>query len=511
MRILSSKEARLIDHHTMTELGISGESLMGRAGLAVAEKAKNMLLKYGGKKIVIICGKGNNGGDGYAAAVKLQHFAEDIVILSTMSENDILGDSKIYHDKCVELGLSIEYQADVDNIDFSFNDLIIDGLLGTGIKGEVRSDVGRWIDKINISRTPVLSVDIPSGICSDSGAILGKAVKANSTVTMGFLKQGLVMNPGADYSGEVVVAEIGYPNKTFDVLDLNKDLIQESLALKYLTKPPSDVYKHQQGKTLILAGSKGFTGAGCLAAEAALRAGSGLVIAGVPESLNSIYETKLTEVITAPLPDNGLGYFSSDSINKLQPQLEWSHVIAIGPGVGTNSDVLQFCQHLFENIPKPFVIDADALRVFHNNLDSFKKIQREFIITPHYGEAAALFGVQKQDIVDDPFGFAHESAKKIGGVVVLKGAPTLVADGNTVMTNTTGHQGLATGGSGDVLTGLIAGFFAQGKTASLAAQLGVFIHGKAADYLKQTYGYRSLIAGDLLQALPAVISVYEHN
>lgn len=511
MRILSSKEARRIDRYAMTELGISGESLMGNAGLAVAEQAKNMLLKHGGMRAVIVCGKGNNGGDGYAAAVRLYRDEKNVSILSTVSVDNITGETKIFHDRCIELGLPVKYEANVDDEDLSRYDLVIDGLLGTGIKGNVRSEAANWIDKINQSNSPILAIDIPSGVCSDSGKILGKAVRAEATVTMGFLKQGLVMNPGADLAGDVIVAEIGYPDEAFHVLAWEKGLIQESLAKEYLTKPPSNTYKHRMGKTLILAGSKGFTGAGCLASEAALRVGAGLVIAGVPESINSIFEMKLTEVITAPLPDGGSGKFISDSVEHLKPHLDWSHVIAIGPGIGTEPDVLQFCRKLFKTVPKPFVIDADALTVFHNNLDLFKSIKQEFIITPHYGEAAVLFGVEKQVIVDNPFRFAHESAVSINGIIVLKGAPTLVADGETVVASTTGHQGLATGGSGDVLTGMIAGFLAQGMTAIVAAQLGVFIHGKAADVLKKSHGYRSMIAGDLLQVLPSVISIYEHN
>lgn len=509
MRILSSREARLVDGHTMISLGITGESLMGRAGFAVGEKAKEMLVMHGGKRVVIVCGKGNNGGDGYAAAAGLQQFDTEISLLSTAARKEIAGDARIFHDRCVELGISIEYDVKAEEADLAYYDLIIDGLLGTGTKGSVRPAAAAWIDKINMAKGPVLAVDIPSGVCSDSGQVLGKAVRADATVTMGFLKQGLVMNPGADLAGEITLADIGYPAEAFGVLDYEKKQIPESLAQEYLSRPPSDTYKHRQGKVLVLAGSRGFTGAGCLASEAALRGGAGLVIAGVPESLNAIFETKLTEVITAVVPDNGTGRFNPDSIKYLESYFEWCHAIAIGPGVGTEPDVQQFMKTVFKEISRPFVIDADALRVFQGSLNLFKEIKEEFIVTPHYGEAASLFGVEKQTILDDPFEFAHQAARKTSGVVVLKGAPTLVADSKTVTANSTGHQGLATGGSGDVLTGLIAGFLAQGMSASVAAQLGVFVHGKAADFLLESHGFRGMIAGDLLKTLPRVISSYE--
>lgn len=495
----------------MIDLGVPGEALMGRAGVAVAEKAKNLLVEKGGKSVAIICGKGNNGGDGYAAAARLRNLDVDITILSTLSKDGISGDARIYHDHCEGHGLLVQYEVTTDDVDLSNYDLVIDALLGTGVKGQVRPDAAKWIDSINMSGSTVLAVDIPSGISSDSGQILGKTVRADATVTMGFLKQGLIMNPGAGMVGDLVVAEIGYPEQAFDLLQLKKELIEESLAEKYLIKPPAHTYKHRQGKVLILAGSRGYTGAGCLACEGAFRAGAGLVIAGVPESINAVYETKLTEVITAPVPDGGTGRYPSDALDYFEPQLDWCHVVAVGPGIGREPDVQQFARTLFETVSRPFVIDADALRVFHDNLDLFKSMKSEFIITPHYGEASALFGVNRQDIVDNPFDFAHESARKIGGVVVLKGAPTLVADGETVMANTTGHQGLATGGSGDVLTGVIAAFLAQGLSATVAAQLAVFVHGKAADSLLESHGYRGMISGDLPGALPGVISAYEHS
>ena len=511
MRILSSTEARLVDENAMTHLGISGESLMGRAGLAVAEKAKKMLSDRSGKAFAILCGKGNNGGDGYAAAVGLNEMGAAISLFSMGGEDGITGDARIFHDRCVDLGLRIQHDVDIQKLDLSGYDLVIDGLLGTGVKGKIKSEVARWIQEINKSESRILAIDIPSGISSDSGQILGTAVKADATVTMGFLKQGLIMNPGADYAGDLVLAEIGYPDRAFDILDLEKDQIEESAAEENLKKPLSDTYKHRQGKVLVLAGSKGYTGAACLAAESALRAGAGLVIAGVPESLNSIFESKLTEVITAPLPDDGTGRFIPQSMETLQPHFEWCDVIAIGPGLGRTAEVRQFTRMLFETVSRPLIIDADGLLAFQDDLSLFKHIKNTFIITPHYGEAAALFNVEKQEIVEDPFLFAHEHAKKIGGVLVLKGAPTLVADGETVAANTTGHQGLATGGSGDVLTGIIAGLRAQGLPPSSAAQVGVFIHGKAADLLLESHGYRGMIAGDLMNVLPKVISNYEHT
>ncbi|MFQ6674671.1 MAG: NAD(P)H-hydrate epimerase, partial [Fidelibacterota bacterium] len=412
MRILSSQEARLVDQRTIKDLGIPGETLMAKAGLAVAEEAKKMLLERGGgHRVAIICGRGNNGGDGYAAAPRLQQFGADVALFSTVPQDKITGDAGIFHWRCVELKLPIQYDAEAGSVDVSGYALIVDGLLGTGVKGNVRPGAAAWIEKINGSGIPVLSVDIPSGVSSDSGQILGAAVRASNTVTMGYLKQGLVMNPGAELAGSVQVADLEYPDEAFATLETEKETFEETVARSYLTEPPPDTYKHRQGKVLVLAGSRGFTGAMCLVSMGALRAGAGLVVAGVPESLNTIVETKLTEVITAPVPDNGDGSLGEKSLEHLGPQLEWCHVVAIGPGLGTTPEPLAFARALFDTVEKPLVLDADALRVFRHDLDFFKKLKNEFIITPHHGEAAALFDVGKETIVSDPFDFVHESSR----------------------------------------------------------------------------------------------------
>lgn len=509
MRILSSEEARRVDAHTIENLGIPGETLMGRAGLSVAEMAKKMLLAVKGNRVAIVCGKGNNGGDGFSAAIGLKRFDAYLSLFSTVTVDSITGDARLFHDKCEDVGIRVEYETNPEKVDLSEYDLLIDGLLGTGIKGEVKGSAVHWIDKMNSSGVPVLSVDIPSGVSADSGQVLGAAVRARATVTMGYLKQGLVMQPGASLAGELEVADIGYPGEAYDVLETIKETFDETLARSYLKKPPPDTYKHRQGKVLVISGSRGYTGALCMVAEGALRSGAGLVIAAVPESLNAIVETKLTEVITAPLPDNGKGVLSRECLNDLERYLDWCHVAAVGPGLGTGTEQVEFVTELFKLFPKPLVIDADALRAFHDNFGLFKVLRSEFILTPHYGEASALFGVDKGRIQDDPFRFVHESARTSGSVLVLKGSPTLVGDGEKVVANTTGHQGLASGGTGDVLTGMIAGFLAQGMPAAVAARVGVFIHGKTADSLLQSRGYRGLVAGDLLKYLPSVLSTYE--
>ncbi|MDP6456890.1 MAG: NAD(P)H-hydrate dehydratase [Candidatus Marinimicrobia bacterium] len=509
MRVLSSEDARLIDRHTMTKMGVSGETLMGQAGEALAKRIEQVVSTAGGKQVAIICGKGNNGGDGYAAAFHLSGADVEITLFSSVPEEKIDGDAKVFYDKCIADGMEVTFPGNMRDVDLSNFDLIVDGLLGTGIEGKVREEAVEWINHINASGLPVLSIDIPSGVSSDSGQVLGVSVEAGATVTMGFLKQGLVVEPGASLSGDLEIAELAYPEEAFQMLKIDKRIVEDSFAQQFLSKPAADTYKHRQGKVLVVGGCKGYTGAVCMASEAALRSGAGLVIAGIPESLNIIYESKLTEVITAPVIDDGKGYFTEKSVDHLKDQIEWCDVSAVGPGLGTSGESVEFAKRLLSAIDKPVVIDADGLRVLHGNPGFVKSMSNEFILTPHAGEAAAIFGIEKQTIIDDPFQFTLESAREVGGVFVLKGAPTLISDGASVVANTSGHQGLATGGTGDVLTGLIAGFLAQGVPLFDAAQLGVYIHGKAADALLASHGYRGLIAGDLLKSVPSVIAGYE--
>jgi|TARA_Y100000294_G_scaffold97831_1_gene90935 NAD(P)H-hydrate epimerase len=511
MKILSTEEARSVDHHTSKELGVSGETLMQKAGKAIVEKAKEMFAGSGSKRVIVLCGKGNNGGDGFTAAELLVKEGFDCKLISTVAQEEITGDAKIFHDRCINAGLRIVYEAVSDDFNLSDYDLILDGLLGTGIKGQVRPNTSEWIKAINSSNVSVLAIDIPSGVNGNSGQVSGIAVKSDATVTMGFLKQGIVIEPGASLAGEISVADIGYPKDAFDILQTDKKLINHTLAKQFLTPPPPDTYKHRQGKVLIIGGSKGYTGAGCLAAQGALRAGAGLVIAAVPASLNAIYESKLTEVITAPLSDGGSGHFRLDDVDIIEEKLEWCDALIIGPGLGTDDESLNFAEAVVKSSSKPMVIDADALRVFHGNLDVFSELKSDFVITPHHGEAAQLLNLEKEVVSSDPFNFAFDVWQKTGGTVVLKGAPTLVASGELISANVTGHRGLATGGSGDVLSGIIGSFMAQGLTPEVAARVGVLIHGEAADILLKKYGFRGLLAGDLLEVLPTVLSTYECN
>ena len=506
MRILSADEAREVDRITIEELAVAGIALMERAGVVVAEKASSMA---DGGPVGIICGKRNNGGDGYACGAALKRMGVESEIISPEPADALAGDSKHFYEICVESDLTISHGRTAGDVDLSGFALLVDGLLGTGISGEVRPESAAWIEGMNGAEGKRLSIDIPSGVNATDGTVCGSAVQADATVTMGFLKQGLVLQPGRSAAGDVTVADLGYPEEAFANFTISKRLTDEDFIASSLTSPKPDTYKHRQGKLLVIAGSRGFTGAAVLAANAAMRSGSGLVMCAVPESLNPVFERKLDEPMTLPIPDEGRGFLTDSAIPVISEKLDWCDAVLMGPGLGTDPAVAPLVESVFETSRKPMLMDADAITHMSNNLKILESINCPFVLTPHHGEASRLFSVPRDEITGDPFKFAGDAADRTGGTFVLKGAPTLTAFGNEVVANCTGHQGLASGGTGDVLAGIIGSFLSQGTPVEAAAEIGVYLHGECADRLLSQKGYRGLIASDLIEMIPSVISEYE--
>ena len=485
---------------------MAGIALMEKAGSAVAEKAAAMC---DGGRIGVICGKGNNGGDGYACAATLKMLGIESELISPEPADSLDGDSKYFHSLCQQAGLDISYGLTAGEVDLNIFDLLVDGLLGTGMSGELKPQSAEWIETVNDAEVKRLSIDIPSGVNATDGSVKGVAVQADSTVTMGFLKQGLILQPGRSMAGDVTVADLCYPEEAFTGLTFNKRLIEEEVVADSLNAPQPHSYKHSQGKLLVIAGSRGFTGAAVLTANAAMRSGSGLVMCAVPESLNIVFEKQLKEPMTIPLPDGGRGFLDDTAFPLIAEKIEWCDGILIGPGLGTDVAVAPLVKRVLQVSTKPMLIDADAITHISNEPSILESMNSPFVLTPHYGEASRLFGVVRDEITIDPFNFAGEAAARTGGVIVLKGAPTLTAFQNEVVANRTGHQGLASGGTGDVLSGIIGSFLSQGMSVEMAAQVGVYLHGKCADRLLGKKGYRGLIASDLVEMIPSVVSEYE--
>ena len=507
MRLLTRNQSRRLDQVSMEKLGIPGLILMENAGKEVAEVIESILEgKKREKQIAICCGKGNNGGDGFSAALHLDHFNVTIFSLSAIS--DIMGDSLHFYNKCVEKGIKIVhgYELPTSN-EF---DLIIDGLIGTGFSGKMRAPLKKWTKWINQQDGTVVSIDIPSGVNADTGSASKDTVEAFLTVTMGCAKVGMMLNPGSSYCGEIYSAQIGFPEVLDELEGVKWRSFEEELAFEHLTKPDSGTYKHHQGKVLILAGSNGMTGAATLSTTAAMRSGVGLTLTSAPESLNSIYETNLMEGMTFACKDDGKGYLAEQNFEEIYSHLDWCDVILIGPGLGAQETTRQLIKKIILSSEKPMVIDADGFRCFIDNHDLFQQISAPFVITPHYGELASILGKDIQEIQSNFPDTLESFLKDFPGVIVAKNAPTCTGFRNEVVTNTTGNPGLATAGTGDVLAGVISSFLAQDIPVFEAAQCGVYIHGLAGNIASENLGYRGLLAGDLLETIPEAIKQYEY-
>ncbi len=507
MRVLSREQAQSLDQLSMDVHGIPGETLMGNAGEKIAAHVQSVLGDIHSPKIGIVCGKGNNGGDGFAAGYSLRTRGFNITIYVLMEKSDIKGDSLIFHDKCLTNSVSIFYAKSLPELKPKY-DLMIDAILGTGFFGELREKLLSWTEWLNEDHITV-SADMPSGVNANTGHVAKGAVRANQTITMGSAKLGMTLEQGKTNCGEIHSVDIGFPNILQDIEGRKWSVIQDMTIRSILHPLDKATHKHAQGKVLVLAGSSGMTGAAYLTSMAALRSGAGLVISFAPESLHPIYETKITEGMTVNCADEGRGYFTIENYDTIMEHVNWCDVLAIGPGLGDHNDTVALVEKLVKNVNKPMVIDADGLRPFYGNNALFNAIEGDFIITPHAGEFSKLTGDSIEDVQNDYPGAIESFMADFTGVLLAKYSPSLVALKSKGYVNSTGNPGLATAGSGDVLTGVIASFIAQGIQIEDAAKAGMYIHGKAGDQLAKSMSQRGLIASDLLNQIGSVIADYE--
>ena len=505
--ILSVEEMRRADAVAIEKLKIPGIILMENAGLKTAQYIAERFAPLSRKKVGIFCGKGNNGGDGFVVGRHLHQMSAKVNFWLVGKKEDLHGDALINMRIADQMGLTIReietWQSEVTSCGY---DLLIDALLGTGLKGEVRGIYAEIIKSINQFPGNVAAVDTPSGLNCDSGKPLGDCVCADITVTMGNIKTGMLFYPGREYTGELAIADLSVPASVFRQIHSQKQLYSIDNYIALLPSRSADAYKNTFGKVLVLAGSTGLTGAASLCSQAALRSGAGMVILGCPDKLNSIFEEKLTEVMTDPLPCTDNGCLQASAFDAVAGSLAWSHVIALGPGLSTHPETRKFVHRVLREQSRPMVIDADGLNNLAEAAELLAEYKGELALTPHVGELSRLTGLKIAEIQESPVEIVKKYAQKWDAVLLLKGAPTIIGDreGN-IYFNPSGNSGLATAGSGDVLTGLITGFLAQGLKAKNAALLGAFVHGLSGDHTAMAKGQRGLIAGDLLNHIPDVL------
>ena len=526
-RILKGSRIAEIDAKAIAD-GINSKLLMKNAGSGVSKKIlsdfENTNLKRTARGIVI-CGSGNNGGDGFVTAGDLLDYGMKVNIFYLSPVSKFSPDSLFYFEKLRSARGNELYYLDLkDKKIFSLfeeeirkADFIVDALFGTGLHGDdIRGPSKEVIGIINSARKQnsdlaIYSVDIPSGIDSDSGKVLGTAVRADKTITFGCKKIGLVNYPGADFTGEIEIIDIGIPEKYYGIYEqvFEPDFrwVAENIPVK-----ESWAYKHKVGNLLVIAGSIGFTGAAAMTCMGALRSGAGMVSLVCPRELNDIYEEKLTEVITYPVEQTEDISIHPDSLNKILELADRSDALAVGPGLSRNPDTMHLVRELLKKIKKPLVLDADGLSVFYGQEDVKKNSEydignldlKNVVITPHAGEMSSIKGVDRIN-PEDRIKINMEIAKKYKLISVLKGAGTVISDYNdTTFINPTGNWGLASAGTGDILTGIIGSLLCQGMGPLEGAVCGAYIHGMAADIMIKETSRASLIATDLSEGLKRV-------
>ncbi|GAQ25254.1 MULTISPECIES: bifunctional ADP-dependent NAD(P)H-hydrate dehydratase/NAD(P)H-hydrate epimerase [Tepidanaerobacter] len=513
MKVVSPVTMRKMDQMAIEEYKVPGAILMENAGREVALAAKNLFerknsgMSANKAKIAVFCGKGNNGGDGFVAARHLSNMGFGTTIYLIANPEDIIGDAGLNLKIVEEMELPIEIigkSSDLSSIEEKIKEssIIIDAIFGTGLKGEVKGIARDVIELINSLKIPVIAVDIPSGISGESGKVLGTAIKAEETVTMGALKTGLLLYPGAEYAGNIKIADIGMPKIVEESIEAEAELLEDKWVASCFKAYPPDAHKGTFGKVFIIAGSQGMTGAAALSATAAVRSGAGLVTVGIPKSLDDILETKLTEAMKLPLAETSDRCLSLDALNTAIEFASTCNAVVLGPGISQKNETKKFVQQFILKCPVPIVIDADGLNALADNPDILKDISAPVIITPHPGEMGRLLNMTSAQIQEDRIGAARTAAKRFGCVAVLKGARTLIATpSNELFINPTGNPGMATGGSGDVLSGMIGAFLARGMEPHEAAASAVYLHGLAGDFaaLDKTEIYLS--AGDIINYL----------
>ncbi|NOZ87880.1 MAG: NAD(P)H-hydrate dehydratase [Deltaproteobacteria bacterium] len=516
--LATAVEMRELDRKAIEERGTPGVVLMENAGRGCAEVAIDMLEEVQGERAAVFCGPGNNGGDGFVVARHLSNKGIGVDLFMLAPESKVKGDALI-NLKIIASGpeikpIQIASEDDLTRQEARITaaDLIVDAMFGTGLGREVSGLFLQVVELINEQDKPVVSVDMPSGLCSDTGIPLGWAVQASATVTFGCLKRGQAIFPGADYCGDLYLADIGFPSSLLDDAGIPVWFMGMDSALELLPDRPEDGHKGTFGHVLLIAGRQGFSGAAALAGMGALKAGAGLAtVAGTKEGLAASM-AHAPELMGHTIEIDNTGEPTDDSLSNLVERANTMDAVAIGPGLGTGEYARKLVHAVLNNVKKPIVLDADAVNVLAGSSDILKKAEAEVILTPHPGEMARLLARKTSEIQADRIELARKVSRDMGVHVVLKGARTVCAEpGGSAWVVPTGNHGLATAGSGDVLTGIIAGLAAQKVEPLDAGRLGAFIHGLAGDLAADEFGPRCITAGNVLEKIGEAFQALEEQ
>jgi NAD(P)H-hydrate epimerase len=511
IRLATAEAMRQADRRVTERYGVPSLVLMENAGRGAADAIERRFGPAGGRRVVVVAGKGNNGGDGLVVARHLAGRGARVHVWLVGRAADVRGDAAANLEAVRRAGLPLAEAADSAGLAdlpsaLADADLVVDALLGTGVSGRATGATADAIEVLNGAGRPVCALDLPSGLSADHGRLLGPAVRAQVTVTFGLPKLALFLHPAAAYAGDVELVDLGVPRAWLEE-GLDVGLLEAEDAAALLPRRPADSHKGHSGHLLVVAGSLGKTGAAVLAALGALRGGAGLVTCAVPASQQPIVAAHLAEAMTEPLPETEAQTLSAKAIDRVLELAGRMDAVALGPGAGLEPETQAALRDLVLAVDRPMVVDADALTALTGQLGRLRDARGPRLLTPHPGEAGRLLGRSAADVQADRIGSARALAEASGAWVVLKGAGTLVASPGAsdvaVVVNPTGNPGMATGGMGDVLTGVAGSLLVQGLGPEAALRAAVYLHGLAADLVAAERGDVGLLASDVAHALPA--------
>jgi NAD(P)H-hydrate epimerase len=512
--VFTAAEMRALDRRAIAELGIPGSVLMANAGRGAAAEIRRFLRRRGQSArrlhVVVVSGKGNNGGDGFVVARSLAAAGARVRVFLVGRCSDVAGDAR---GKLVELGgarlrpVEVVDPAGMTALaeELRVAGLVVDALLGTGASGAPTGLTAQAIGWINEVNAPVVALDLPSGMAADTGDAPGAVVRATLTTTFGGLKRGLLSARGRVHAGEVRVVPIGVPDEEV-VRSAGAYLIEAADVRRWLPARRREAHKGDFGHLLIVAGSLGKTGAAALAGRAAMRAGAGLVTIGSPRSQQPVIASLVTEPMTEALPETASQTLALDARDRIVSLADQRDAVAIGPGLGLDKETQALARELVRDLPRPMVVDADGLTALSGHLDLLAQARGPRCLTPHPGEMARLLGATVAEVQADRIETAHRFAVAHNVHVVLKGDLSVIAGpAGPVLLNPTGNPGMASGGTGDVLTGMLGAFLARGLEPTAAMTCAVYLHGLAGDLGARARGEEGLVAGDVVDAIPEAI------
>lgn len=506
IKLLTAAEMREIDRATSEVYGLPSIVLMEHAGKAVATAARE-LLSTDSRHVCVVCGKGNNGGDGLVAARWLLRWGYVPEVFLLCPREELEGDARIHLQFCLKSGVKLEVLTEEQDFVLLTGSLrrcslVIDALLGTGLQGAPRQPLANAIRQLNNAKRPILSIDVPSGLNADTGEVYDPHVVAQRTVTFGAWKRGLALNPGASRAGKVELVDIGLPEALLHEVERAPLLVEQADVQAMLPRRSAEYHKGDAGRALLVAGSRRLGGAAMLATRAACRGGAGLVTLAAPLCLIDSVRANTPEAMMFALRESEDGAVGASAAEQVLPLLDAASAVGLGPGLGTTEPAMDLLAEVVKAVKVPLVLDADGLNLLANKPDMLDGLSLPLVLTPHPGEAARLLKVDLKRVQSDRLGAAVALSRRFGAVALLKGARTVIATPQgRLLVNPTGCPAMASGGMGDALTGLLVALLAQGLTPADAAVAGAWLHGRAGE-LAAGGSEAGLLATDLIDALP---------